>query len=206
MWWYEHLQLIEYGLARFKGKRVTIEEPLALVSIMRFFGSRNTTLEGNIRARLQDNKGKAFEEAVLLAITTLLQNKRPLKDVFRFHGVVPSWARRTAQLVAQGPRGSFRAFDIAAHQPMTPSDGVAFCAENPEDLKQWIMGQHEAGWCVPGERMGPGIMTWLELDGGKHLLLMVQVKCHLSGNQDTLSAKVTADAVLPARFFDSVVC
>jgi len=209
MWWYEHLQLIEYGVARFNGKRVTIEEPLALVSIMRFFSNRNTTIEDNIRARLQDNKGRAFEEVVLLAITMQLQNKRTLKEVFNFHGVVPSWARRTAQVVVQGPRRTFHAFDIAAHQPIIPSDGVAYCAEHPEDLKRWIMGEHQAGWCVPGERMGPYIMTWVELDSRKHLLLMIQVKCHLSGNHGTLSATATAGAVkslVPARFFNSVVC
>jgi hypothetical protein len=208
-WYYENLILIEFGLARFKGKQVTIEEPLALVSIMRFFKDHNTTIEHIVRARFQDDKGKAFEEAVLLAITTQLQNSRILKDVFKFHGVVPSWARRTAQVVVRDRQGSFRPFDVAAHQPLVPSDGVAFCARDPEDLKQWIKGEHQAGWCVPGPLMGPDLMTWIKLDNGRYLLLMIQVKCHFTGNRDTLRAEVTADAVkslVPARFFASVVC
>jgi hypothetical protein len=77
MWDNQHLQLIEYGLARFKGKEVTIEEPLALVSTMHFFSDGNTAMESIVRAGLQDSTGKAFEEAVLLAITAPLQNNGP---------------------------------------------------------------------------------------------------------------------------------
>jgi hypothetical protein len=209
MWYYKHAQLVEYGLARFTDDKVTIEEPLALVSIMRFFDACDKTLEDNIERRLQDNKGTAFEEVILVAITKLLQNKRKLNDIFEFHGEDPAWASRTAQIVARTRSRDFHPFDLVTGQPVRPSTGVAFCAQNPEDVRQWVTGEREAGWCVPGELMGPDIMTWLQLDDGKLLLLAIQVKCYLSGNRDTVTAEVTKDAILslvPARFFASVVC
>lgn len=62
MWFLERESLVEYGLARFIGNEVTVEEPLALVSIVRYFESRHLTLSGNIRKRLQDDQGTAFED------------------------------------------------------------------------------------------------------------------------------------------------
>jgi len=180
---------------------------LALVSLMRFFDARDITIEGRIRAHLQDDQGTAFEEFVLIAMTKLLQNGRALKDIFEFYGRDPDWARCKAQVVSQRVPNDFRPFDNITHEPTIPSAGVAFCAKTPEDVKEWITGNHQAGWCVPGPRMGPDIMTWLQLDDGRHLLLVVQVKCYLSGNRYTIPAEVTADAIrslVPARFFSSV--
>jgi len=80
MWWTDQEPLVEYGIARFvrEGERwkITIEEPLALISIMRYFESNSHTLESHVRSRLQGAQGIALEEAVLLAMTRLLQNQR----------------------------------------------------------------------------------------------------------------------------------
>lgn len=58
MWYQEWQSLVEYGPARFiKDDQVAVEEPLALVSIMRYFESQDCTFGGNIRQRLQENKG-----------------------------------------------------------------------------------------------------------------------------------------------------
>ena len=209
IWYGEHEELVEYGLARFKSNSMTIEEPLALVGIIRFFDSHDITIQGNILRRLQDNKGEAFEEFTLLAITNLLQGTRTLGDTFEFYGGNPTWAHCKGQVVAQAAPGEFRPFDIVTHAPTILSTGVAFCAKTPKDLKAWITGDHQAGWCVPGEDMGPDIMTWVQLEDGRRLLLIVQVKCHLSGNKSTVTAETSADAIqslVPARFFASSVC
>jgi hypothetical protein len=186
VWYDDYTEIVQLGPARFTGDGVTIDEPLALVGVMRFFDDRDITLEGDIQASLQDDKGTIFQEAVLFAITKLLQNKRELKDIFEFQRRYPAWARRSAQVVSQVHPNDFRPFDIATSEPVTSFDGVAFCARDPEDVKQWITGRRKAGWCVPGEQMGPDMMTWLRLDDGKLLLLVVQVKRHLS---DTFTAE-----------------
>lgn len=54
--------------------------------------------------------------------------------------------------------------------------------------------------------MGPDLMTWLRLDDGKYLLLIIQAKCHFSGNKDTVTADVAAKAIrslIPDNFFAS---
>jgi hypothetical protein len=232
MWYYERESLVEYGIARFIGGTamtnqsmptkveepmpvkveepmpVKVEEPLALVSIMRYFESRHLTLDGNIRARLQDNQGTAFEEAALLAITKLLRDGEELRNIFQFHERTPSWARCAGQIVTRTSSGDYKPFDIIDDKPVLPSTGVAFYAEYPEDVKWWLESG-ETGWCVPGNRMGPDLMTWLRLSNGRLLLLVIQAKCHLAGNIDTLRASATAQAIrslIPSGFFASLVC
>jgi hypothetical protein len=194
MWYDDYAEIVEYGPARFTGDGVMIDEPLGLIGAMHFFDHRKIILEGDIQASVQDDNGTMFQEAVLFAITKLLQNKRELKDSFEFQRRYPAWAHCSAQVVSQVHPGDFSSFDIAAGEPVTPLDGVAFCARDPEDVKQWITGRRNAGWCVPGEDMGPDMMTWLRLDNGQLLLLVVQVKRHLSGNRDTFTTESIASS------------
>jgi hypothetical protein len=98
-WSAERASLVECGIARFLGDpliasgpeslRVAVEEPLALVSIMRYFERNGRTLYMNMATRSKDDRGTVFEEAVLLAMTKLLQNRRRLGDILDFHGPLP---------------------------------------------------------------------------------------------------------------------
>jgi len=68
-WWTQQKPLVEYGLARFVWQKptepkISIEEPLALISIMRYFESNSRTFETHIRRLLQDAQGIALEEAL----------------------------------------------------------------------------------------------------------------------------------------------
>lgn len=110
VWYDTHRELVEYDLARFfieKDVHIKIGEPLALVSIMRYFESNNLSLAKSVRERLQNNYGKAFEDIVLLTITRLFQNGQKLSNVFDFHNSIPAWANRTAIIVAQASSGDF---------------------------------------------------------------------------------------------------
>lgn len=199
--------LVEYGLARFVNKQAVIEEPLALVSIMRYLEKQGLTVGGNIWSRFQADKGTAFEELVLLAVTKLLQDGMRLNDVFQFHSSTPDWAYRTAQVVARNSGGSFERFDIISGQPWSPPHGIAFHAKRRKDVKQWLeSGQN--GWCLPGTFMGPDLMVRLRLSDTKVVLLAIQAKCHFTGNKETVAANVTADAIqslIPHNFFASQV-
>ena len=58
-WYSEHEALVEYGVARFvdKDQKVKIEEPLALVGILRFFDHVSHTMGGHIASHFQVNQG-----------------------------------------------------------------------------------------------------------------------------------------------------
>jgi hypothetical protein len=75
MWYAERQDLIDFGLARFmgEGSDIIVEEPLALMSVLRYFEKEGRTLDDFIRDRMQVNKGVAFQEAVLLACTRLFR-------------------------------------------------------------------------------------------------------------------------------------
>lgn len=220
IWTDTEKSLVQHGLAQFIVENSTyndpnpvIQEPLALVGIMRYFESREYTVAAHIEAGLKFNKGNGFENLILVAITRLLRGgDHRLKDIFQFHGEPPEWAHETAQIVVQTTSGSYSPFDIIVQEPMLPSSAHTVEAEKPGDVQRWL--QHGgAGWCIPGRYMGPDLMTWVRLHTGKILLLVVQAKCHLTGNitssAASLPADVTADAIrslTPDEFFQSLVC
>ena len=207
-WWIDHKPLVGYGIGRFLKKgsehEVAVEEPLAIISIIQYFRSKGHTLEGSIRDRLQDKQGMALEEAVLLALTRLLQGKRMLKSIFEFCRPSPPWARCEAQIVARGTSGKFQPFSI--DDPSSISSALACNAQTMEDVAHWLREGKEA-WCIPGNLMGPDLMARVKLDNGKFLLLVIQGKCHTTGSEH-LRATVAADAIRsldPSRYFWSVV-
>ena len=202
--------LVEYGLGSFTGnaKEVTVAEPLVLMGIFHYFTKSNLPLDADIRDRLPVNRGEAFEETLLLSYTSLFRSGARLDEIFDFHDETLDWARQKAFIVARDSRGAFHRFDIITSDPIVPSTGVSSVATEPADVEAW-MRNVPTGWCLPGNRMGPDLMAWLQLADGKMLLLLIQAKCYLSGNKDrTLKAGVVADAIrslTPKCFYSSVV-
>ncbi|KAH9007945.1 hypothetical protein EDB83DRAFT_2323523 [Lactarius deliciosus] len=86
------------------------------------------------------------------------------------------------------------ALDITTGNPALPAMGVTYHAKHPSDVKHWITSK-QSTWCTPGTLMGPDLLTWLLLDDGKLLLLLIQAKCYLEGNTNTLASQVTAKAI-----------
>ncbi|KIL55863.1 hypothetical protein M378DRAFT_173230 [Amanita muscaria Koide BX008] len=204
MWCNEMQDLVEYGVARFKGQgdEVIVEEPMALVGIARYFDKEGFTIDGDIRARMQAAKGVAFEEAVLLSCTRLFRVGARLSDVFRFHGVVPDWADQKGWIVSWKGQG-LEVADIVNGSPIVPSVGVAYYAKNPDDVENWINCKSSV-WCVPGTLMGPDLMAWLRLEDGRLIHLLIQAKCYPEGNKNTFVPKVTAEAIRSLKFYDSL--
>jgi hypothetical protein len=173
MWHDERKHLVEYGIARFMEgpipvmamTPVRIDEPLALVAIVCYFETQHLTLERHIRATLQSNKGKGFEQAVLLAITKLLRGGTKLNQVLEFDEPAPEWADWTAKIVTRVSSGDYVDFAILGRDSVVPSTGLAFYAETPGAVKCWLQGAG-TDWCVPGDSMGPDLMAWLRLDDG----------------------------------------
>ena len=199
----QHQPLVEYGVARFipQGTSIKVEEPLALLGITRFFETNYRDLGSSISRRFDDNKGTAFEEIVLLVMTSLLQNQRNLSDIVMFHNDPPPWAHRTAQIVARNASGVFEPFSL--ERPMDLASRYAFSADGPKDVKQWLENG-VSGWCLPGRYMGPDLLARLKFSNGESLLLLIQAKCHSSSNIDTIRADVTAAAIrslIPDNFF-----
>jgi hypothetical protein len=185
---------------------VRIEEPLAIISIIRWLERQGRTLYEYIRSNVHHDKGSGFESVVLIALTKLLQNPTKLGRIFKFHGSTPDWASLPARIVARSPTGVFVPFDILNGTPLFPSNGVTFFANSPNDVRRWLQ-DGEAGWCVPSRAMGPDLITRVQLDDGRILLLTIQVKCWFSGNKETLKASTTTEAIrslIPSNYFSSI--
>lgn len=129
-----------------------------------------------------------------------------MDQVFQFHGETPAWACQSVSIVTQ-MNGKIQVFDIPNGDPVVPSAGIAFYAKDPKDAEDWIRSMR-VGWCIPGNNMGPDLMAWLRLNDGRLLLLLIQAKCYLTGNIDTVDAAVTAEAIrllTPGRFYSALV-
>jgi len=209
-----HAVLVEYGVARFTDTNggvdpVRVEEPLALIGILRHLEQLSHTLEWDIKSHFQVNAGFWFEEAVLLTVTRLLETPAKLSNIFHFHGPTPEWADNSVKIVTRPPHADPSPFSI--DYPFDPTSIVACNAKNPEAVADWLR-EGEGAWCIPGTSMGPDLIARLELDGvdgGKQLVLCIQAKCHTVGNIETTTAKVTAKAVKslnPQTYFASLVC
>jgi hypothetical protein len=90
LWFRDRSELVEYGIARFinEGKDVTVQEPMALVGIARHFSAHgySDTLEREVRPTPQRKKGRAFEQALVIALTRMFQDNVKMEEVFQFHG------------------------------------------------------------------------------------------------------------------------
>jgi hypothetical protein len=209
-WYKDHQLLVECGIARFisEGSEVVVREPMALVSIVRYFEHERHTLEHSTRTRVQSNPGQGLEEAVLLSFTKTFRGEGTLlENVFEFYGGTPEWARQEATIVISKANGEVEPFDILNGEPVIPSAGVAFYAKGPSDVKRWIQSK-QFGWCIPGPLMGPDLMAWLQLKDKRMLLLLIQTKARLKGKEttDTVFTDVTSSAIrslIPAEFFVS---
>jgi len=211
MWTSDKAPLVEYGIARFVGEppsneesaELSVTEPLALVGIMRYFEAYCHTLESSVSIHLQsDNRGMAFEEAILLALTRMLQNQRDLRDIFGFHDPLPLWADSPAQIVTCNPSGDYEAFSI--DRLSAPSSSVAFSAKTPQDVTRWLQ-RGEAAWCIPCNAMGPDLMTRLQLRDGERLLLVVQAKSYTTRNVSTETTASAIKSLIPNNYFRALV-
>ena len=141
----------------------------------------------------QSTKGSAFKEAILLSCTRVFQAWPCLTNVLLFHEKVLDWAHQRACIVSRVGQG-LEVSDIVNRNPILPSAGVTYYGKDPDDIKGWITSKRSM-WCIPGQLMGLDLMVWLRLDDGKLLLLLIQAKCYLEGNVDTLVPQVTAKAI-----------
>ena len=115
-------------------------------------------------------------------------------DVSSFEGGnVLDWAHQRGYVVSRKGQ-ELEVSDIVNGNPVIPSAGVAYYAENPNDVKDWITSKQNI-WCIPGRYMGPDLLAWLRLEDGKLLLLLIQAKCYLEGNIDTLVPRATSKAI-----------
>jgi hypothetical protein len=203
--------LVELGIARLREDFMgDISEPLALVSLVRWFHDQpGFSLENGIRSRLADpaSRGSAFEELMVFYFTKKFRQPTCINEVFQFYGTQPDWASQTAQLVCS-VHGSYKPVDLDTREPLIPATGVARYASSPNEVIQWLEDP-SAGWCLPGDMGGPDLLAWLSLSSGKRVLLMVQEKSYLSGNRHTVFAKTAAEAVhslTTDRLFHTSVC
>jgi hypothetical protein len=209
MCWKDRKILVEAGLGRFVVETPTetgiiIAEPLAIISIMRYLESKGKAHISNALGTLQDNQGVGFEPAVLLGMTKLLQNRKPLREIVNFKELSPEWANCTAQLVRRSSTG-FQNFDWNGSLPTTD---LTHYAESIEEVKAWLESGTTA-WCFPGKLIGPDIMARVMLSNRCLVLLAIQVKGHLSSNTNTVTADTATKAIRsldPKNWYSSLVC
>jgi hypothetical protein len=149
--------LVENGLARLiwtRGNKlsVRIEEPLALLGVLKHLESKQLALRSDIWRAFQSDEGTAFKDTLVFAMTKLFQKDSELGTIFNFWKR-PQWACSNAQILARSASGAFEKFGDG--QLRAPSMQIVFHANTPAEVRHWL--EHgEAPWCFPGE-------TWAQI-------------------------------------------
>jgi len=205
-------ELVEYGIPQlgpdFHGK---ICEPLVLVSCVRWFqGQKEHTLGNSMRLAASDSRGAAFEELMILYITKTFRQPTRLDAAFDFHGTMPSWASQSAQLVCRVDENEFQPADLDTQRPVIPGTGMSYYASNGAEVIKWLRDSN-AGWCLPGNLLGPDLLVRLQLSSGERILLVAQHESCSSGNtdSDSLDAETATSAVTSLTYdhwFKNAVC
>ncbi|KAG8818209.1 hypothetical protein FRC17_010903 [Serendipita sp. 399] len=199
--------LVEYGLARLIAQDASqVDEPLALISIVRHFETHGYTLAGSIRRTLQYNKAVAFENIVLYGVTQFFQSWETLGSMFSFYDENCPLAGRKGRIVSRTRTGEFVGFNVVTDQPVTPSSGIATKASNIAEVTAWIENG-TTGWCIPDMYMGPDLLAWIELEDGRPVLLAIQAKCYTSTGRH-LTGDVTNKAIQsldPGHYYADLV-
>ncbi|KAG8801183.1 hypothetical protein FRC17_006700, partial [Serendipita sp. 399] len=185
---------------------VFIQEPLTLVSIIRWLEGQGKTMEAHLQANLHFEKGTGFEGVILLALTRLLRGEK-LENVFTFHGSTPDWAKIPATLVAKRS-GNYEDAGMLRDDLLFDANGLVTYTRGPIDVQKWL-AEGGGTWCLPSNMMGPDLLTHVKLEDGRILLLVIQSKCHFDGNQTTITAAQTSSAIkslIPADYFHPKLC
>ena len=226
---------VEYGFARFKHAdgpppsssiasrngvaSVAFDEPLVLAAAHRWINNNDMPsykyFAKNITSHCHRSAAPSngFENFIVYCIDLLFGIKpRRLKDVFDFHGAVPTWANLRAELVSLHilPT-SFTTDDtphieyaIVKHAQFTgPSATLGANTKTPDSTLQWLAHEMRATVCFPCNAMGPDVLFVLRLANGKVLWVALQAKLS-SGRNGFLDKRLVRSAVrsvTPKNFF-----
>jgi hypothetical protein len=173
-------ELVAHGIARYKGDDDgQIDEPLALKSLLSWLLKQQKSLERDIFADFDSDRGTAWERALVVCLTRLLKTPTRLDTIMQFkyptplHNSKAPLGERRARLIV-GYDGSDYNTDIG--DPSMWSLDVVLSATTPDCVRHWLERGKEP-WCRPPKKMGPDLLCWLQLDDGSRILLAVQAKC-----------------------------
>jgi len=197
--------LITHGIARYeKDSNSRIDEPLVLKSLLSWLLANGKSLQQDIRIHFDYDLRAPWERALVLGLTTLLKTPRRLEEIFQFkysiplHGSGTPLNDRRAKLIV-GKDGSNYNIDIGS--PSMWSLDVVLVATAVEMVGEWLEHGIQL-WCKPPREMGPDLLSWLELDDGSRILLVITAKCRIDdGNVlDTATLADGIQSVTPSSF------
>lgn len=222
---------VQYGLARFKnvggdggaesGTKngtvstcVDLDEPLVLAAAHCWFNDKKRErsyeyLANNIEAHLSATSSNGFENFIVYCIDVIFgMEGRKLKDVFQFHGDVPSWGNFKAELVSLYETGTAIECAKVGHGCFTgPSATLGTNAITAHSTLEWLKHRSRTPFCFPDNNMGPDVLFVLKLQNGKLLWVALQVKLSTIGRLlDKNAVQDAIRSVTPKNFFLNRAC
>ncbi|KAF8592415.1 hypothetical protein K439DRAFT_10272 [Ramaria rubella] len=179
---------VELGFARFLHNSVSINENLAILSLARWLEEqRGFTLKDFLNDAMNDStnpqmRGYRFEDVVTFHLYSAFQDFVELKKAFNFICPVPEWASQRARLVTF-TRGEDREYQWAGvnsrrlEKPRLSTAPMAVgSSTNNEAVVSWLQDQKYIPIFLPTDLMGPDHVLLMELEDGRHVWIVIQVK------------------------------
>lgn len=221
----DEAEFIQYAFARCAeggGQRASIDEPLALLAFIRQWMPMNTgpgqqykcqSLYGALAQELRVNtadKQNGFEKFIAFSLDVVFSKERRLNQVFTFHGTVPAWADKKAELVSVfcDGTGEVETGKTSFSGSMTPSVTLGVDAKNESETVSWMRHRDRATFCFPQEAMRVDILFVLRLTDDKSLI-WVALQSRWCESREKIFRGTFLDAVesvTPSKYFLAKVC
>jgi hypothetical protein len=195
--------MVEYGIARLRSEHIgQIVERLAFVSLLQWLETQERdNILSNIRKRLslEDSRGLAYEELLVLYLLRTLRHPVPLSAIFNFHGTAPWWATAHAQIVGH-LEGADVPVDVLGEAPQNPGLGAVHFAATPEDIIHWLENTDAAPpILLPTPLFGADVMARVRVfppaRPTMEVIVLGQGKSYTRGNLTSLDADTTTKAL-----------
>lgn len=208
---------VEYAFARFidsKTQAVRIDEPLVLLAAIQWMNHNHQTTYKLLSREIETNctKFNGFKNYIVFCLDLIFSKKRRLNEVFKFHGMVPSWANLEAEVVAlhrPGLQGLNNAETGVASffNSRTPSTTLGVSAKSLDQVLSWLTHTHDtpSPFCFPNSCMGPDVLFILKLSDGTFIWVALQAKwSEVKKNKRTLAKKLllkAVESITPSKYF-----
>jgi hypothetical protein len=174
---------VQYGFARHRDEKMVINEPLAVLAAMRWFGQQShfsmfNWLRSDINKHSKRQNG--FEAYLTFYLRQVFEDTEKLDTVFTLRGDFAhlAWQREAFELVTVVNANCEKPRVSVVTPASGPSSNVGFLAESGKEVLQWVTtNNNQITFCFPPESFGPDLLFFLRRkNSGELLLVMIQAK------------------------------
>ncbi|THH26978.1 hypothetical protein EUX98_g7203, partial [Antrodiella citrinella] len=187
-----------------------IAEPLPLLALAHWLEeNHHQDFADHLAERMRDKGSRpyAFETIIPLYLSSALDDRTPLNQVFKFIGPEPAWASQTAALVScnKGSNIASDSFKLVKHpyddrtQPQLAARQRGKGAS--KRTQKWFENPNGIPFLFPDTKCGPDCFVLARLKDEQYVWIAMQMKAHETSEQISPSERKKAIRSVTPRYY-----